>query len=163
MLLQCLTFSFTVDHISPTHFNKPQVVTYHLSLCLQISSERVLAGSTMLLYTHSPAPFMHTVRKRERRKLVSPIGRDGESRKAAALTRCSGKKSSQGCIYIWGLGYGYGGPVYGNAGSSVQSASQLLKYRRPLPASSCKSRMAEEELNVILGLHSVPPRRYKRG
>lgn len=65
-------------------------------------------------------------------------------------------------VYIRGIRYGYGAPVYGNAESSDQSVSKILKYHQPLPTSPHKSAFIEEEPGFILGLCWVPPGCYKR-
>lgn len=66
-------------------------------------------------------------------------------------------------VYIRALRYGYGAPVYGNTGSSDQSATgKLLKYHRVQPASPCKSGIVEEEPEIIFTVRSVPRSSYKR-
>lgn len=73
--------------------------------------------------------------RKKKGKLASPLTRRSTEEEEGSNGQREWEEIIPGGVYISELGYGYGAPVYGNAGSSDQSASKLLKYHRPLPTS----------------------------
>lgn len=137
LLPQYSALCFTLDHISLHLLTNPRGQDFiTLALHHQDSPKRTkwLHSAALYLFTSSTWGMQ---RGSGGGKNWPHLGRDRRGRQQ--WPGAVGRNHPWG-VYIWGLGHGYGAPVYGNAGSLDQSAGKLQKYHHRLPVNQASPR-----------------------